>query len=126
KELDKEIDDLFEALKRGGTFDFRDKEYDPEDGDDLLERVDREREEARKWFFQLDRRVYLVHGQMAKQVDVAQWKELKRRYRFQLRLQTIERDLRYWYNRIDRLFGRLTQYGNGQVPYGLFREINRA
>ncbi|VTR95653.1 Uncharacterized protein OS=Plasmodium yoelii 17X GN=YYC_00901 PE=4 SV=1 [Gemmata massiliana] len=59
-----------------------------------IETVEQQRAENREWFEAFDRRVYLLHVQMANRVDKKLREELVERYRFHLELQRFYQKVR--------------------------------
>jgi Zn-dependent protease with chaperone function len=79
---------------QGSELEFRGKFYQPREVERLLKRVDGELEEDQRWLVNLDRKVFLIHYQMAQHAgQQASAQELAERYRFHLSVQQLLRDL---------------------------------
>lgn len=83
-----------------------------------LEELKEKQDENWEWFKSFDRRVYLLHVQMAAQVDPALKDELVERYRFQLEVQRLYQEARAAFNKADNYLGAYAaaQRGEIQVP----------
>lgn len=74
------------------------------------------------WFASFDRRVYMIHAQMARQLG-GQWlQELASRYRFQLEIQQIHRDIANVQDQVGDVLDGLEYYGE-ELPEGFFEEV---
>jgi Zn-dependent protease with chaperone function len=87
-----------------------------------LEDLEEEFEELSDWFASFDRRVYMVFGHMAKQVDEARLKELTHRYQFHLEVQSIHRQLLVALERVLDVIAGLEHYGE-ELPEDFFHEL---
>ncbi|MBY0459517.1 MAG: hypothetical protein K2V38_19520, partial [Gemmataceae bacterium] len=67
-----------------------------------IEDVEKQQDENWEWFKSFDRRVYLLHVQMAEQVDKEAKQELVERYRFQLEVQRLYQASRAAFEKADR------------------------
>ncbi len=83
-----------------------------------LEELKEKQDENWEWFKSFDRRVYLLHVQMAARVDAAAKDELVERYRFQLEVQRLYQESRGAFNKADNYLGAFAaaQRGEIQVP----------
>jgi Zn-dependent protease with chaperone function len=94
KELDKRVEERKEILEE------LDKMYAQTDGASskktrrIIEELEEDLEKATDWFSSLDRRVYLVHVQMAYRVNEAYYTDLINRYRFHMAMQGIHKTAR--------------------------------
>jgi Zn-dependent protease with chaperone function len=86
----------------------------------LLELED-EQKEFNDWFASFDRRVYLVHAHMAKQLGGGRLEELTHRYKFQLGLQSIHGELVFAHERVGDVIDGFNHYGE-EPPDGYFEE----
>jgi Zn-dependent protease with chaperone function len=86
---------LLAGLREGAVelkakdFQFRDARYQIADAKRLLEQVRKELDGDFAWMSNLDRQVFLVHHEMARQVGEEVQRELEKRYRFHLAVQDI-------------------------------------
>src|SRR5207244_3688077 len=99
---------------------------EPGQAERLLEKVEKELEGDYRDLAALDRRVYLVHLQMARPLGPAWERDLVRRYRFHLALQEIGRDLMYHQPRCLGLTREFFRYRPGQWPRGLAEAVFEA
>jgi len=67
----------------------------------MLADVKKKQDENWEWFKSFDRRVYLLHIQMASMVDDELRQELVERYRFQLEVQRLYQEARFNFNEAD-------------------------
>ncbi len=67
-----------------------------------IEDVEKKQDENWEWFKSFDRRVYLLHVQMASQVAKEEKEELIERYRFQLEVQRLYQESRAAFNEADK------------------------
>jgi hypothetical protein len=83
-----------------------------------LEELKEKQDENWEWFKSFDRRVYLLHVQMAAQADPESKDELVERYRFQLEVQRLYQESRAAFNKADNYLGAYAaaQRGEIQVP----------
>lgn len=75
-----------------------------------------------EWFASFDRRVYLVHGNMAQQAGADRLKDLSHRYDFHLALQYIQRQMYDAHNAVGDVLAGLEHYGE-QLPPDFGREF---
>jgi len=75
-----------------------------------------------EWFTSFDRRVYLVHGHMAKQLGGSRLQELGSRYLFQLEIQVIHQEVAAAQEQVDDILDGLRHYGE-ELPDGFFEEM---
>ena len=66
-----------------------------------IDEVQKKQDENWEWFKSFDRRVYLLHVQMAAQVDSDMKSELIERYRFQIEVQRFYQEARHNFNKAD-------------------------
>ena len=85
---------------------------------ELEDKLDRQWE----WFKSFDRRVYLLHIQMAARVDPAMRQDLADRYFFQLEVQRMYLDARNAFNEADMYIGALIRFGK-ELPPDFFNEV---
>ena len=83
-----------------------------------MEDLEKQQDENWEWFKSFDRRVYLLHVQMAKQVDKEQKDELVERYRFQLEVQRLYQESRQAFNKADAYLDALSAANRGQFTPG--------
>ncbi len=69
------------------------------------------------WFTSFDRRVYLVHAQMAKQLGITWEKELVHRYDFHIRLQEIHRKIAFTQERVEDILEGLNHFKDNIPPW---------
>jgi Zn-dependent protease with chaperone function len=69
-----------------------------------------------EWFESFDRRVYLVHANMAEQVDPDRRKELSHRYDFHLALQYIQRQMSETHDAVGDVLAGREHYGEVLPP----------
>lgn len=95
-----------------------------------LEEIERKQDENWEWFKSFDRRVYILHVQMAQQVAPELKDELIERYRFQLEVQRLYQESRKAYNEADwhlSWHARLQQQlGPEGMPGHVITEVLRA
>ena len=80
-----------------------------------IEEVEQKQETNREWFKSFDRRVYLLHIQMAAQVDKETRAELVERYRFQLEVQRFYFEARQAYSKADAYFSTYIAAAQGKI-----------
>lgn len=79
-----------------------------------IEETEKKIEENWEWFKSFDRRVYLLHVQMAAQVNL-QWRdELVERYRFQMEVQRFYQEARNNFNKADWYIGAYGAWTRGE------------
>lgn len=80
--------------------------------------VEKQQDENWEWFKSFDRRVYLLHIQMAAHLNKDTKEELVERYRFQLEVQRLYQESRAAFNKADAYLGAYAaaQRGEIQVP----------
>jgi Zn-dependent protease with chaperone function len=83
-----------------------------------LEELKEKQDENWEWFKSFDRRVYLLHVQMASAADPEAKDELVERYRFQLEVQRLYQESRAAFNKADSYLGAFfaAQRGEIQLP----------
>ncbi len=74
---------------KGKDFPFRDSKYVAADAPRLLQQVEKELDQDYEWLANVDRQVYRIHGEMARQLGDNVRAELEERYRFHVALQAI-------------------------------------
>jgi hypothetical protein len=74
-------------------FQFRGSSHQPAEAKRLLDQVQKELDQDLEWMKSFDRQVFLVHDEMARQVDPRIQGELEERYRFHLALQAMHSHL---------------------------------
>src|SRR5262249_16555004 len=80
-----------------------------------IEEVEKKLDDNWEWFKSFDRRVYLLHVQMAAQ-DNKEWKdELVERYRFQMEVQRFYQEARKNFNKADWYIGAYGAWTRGEV-----------
>jgi len=122
RELGNHVEDLADLRKRirkiykvsYGRPRGRDRDRLNDLEDDLKKLVD--------WFTSFDRRVYLVHAHMAKQIGESWLPELAARYLFQLEIQEIHRDVAAAQEQVGDILDGLQHYGE-ELPDGFFEEM---
>ncbi|MDY3551595.1 M48 family metallopeptidase [Gemmata sp. JC717] len=93
-----------------------------------IEDAERKRDENWEWFKSFDRRVYLLHVQMAAQVAPELKDELVERYRFQLEVQRLYMESRHAYDEAERhlaVLSHLQQQHGDQVSSEFVGEVLR-
>ena len=88
-----------------------------------LEDLEDEFKTLGEWFASFDRRVYLVHGNMAREVGGDRLKELSHRYDFHMALQYIQRQLSEAHDSVGDALAGIEHFGE-QLPPGYFDEIH--
>jgi Zn-dependent protease with chaperone function len=83
-----------------------------------LEEIKEKQDENWEWFKSFDRRVYLLHVQMAVQVDKELREELVERYRFQLEVQRLYQESRAAFNKADAYLGAYAAAARGEIQVG--------
>jgi Zn-dependent protease with chaperone function len=83
-----------------------------------LEQIKEKQDENWEWFKSFDRRVYLLHVQMAARLDKELKDELVERYRFQLEVQRLYQESRAAFNKTDAYLDAYAAAARGefQVP----------
>jgi Zn-dependent protease with chaperone function len=89
---------------------------------DRLDDLAHEFNKLSDWFASFDRRVYLVHAYMAKQLGGSWLQELASRYLFQLEIQQIHRDVAEVQDRVEDVVEGLNYYGD-ELPEGYFEYV---
>lgn len=113
-----------------GEVKFRGRRYDVDECKRLMKKVERELDADRDWENSLDRRVFLVHYQMAQQLGGRVATEMVERYEFHLAVQEIHRKLRDHWGRVEGvlhfLSGQREQLASAQYRQVLevFREAH--
>src|SRR5262249_61517380 len=80
-----------------------------------IEEVEKKLDDNWEWFKSFDRRVYLLHVQMAAQVN-KEWKdELVERYRFQMEVQRFYQEARKNFNKADWYIGAYGAWTRGEL-----------
>ncbi len=103
----------------GKDFAFRGARHPAADARRLLEQVKKELDADYEWMGTLDRRAFLVHHEMARQLGNAVREELEERYRFHLALQEIHSRLSYHRRAVHQTLDQLS--GRRQVPQEEFQ-----
>src|SRR5262245_29703348 len=85
---------------------------------DMIEEAETKLEENREWFKSFDRRVYLLHAQMAAQVDPVLKQQLIERYHFQLEVQRLFTESREAFSKADMYLTVFIAAQQGQIPVG--------
>ncbi len=80
-----------------------------------LEELKEKQDENWEWFKSFDRRVYLLHVQMAAAVDKEQKDELVERYRFQLEVQRLYQESRSAFSKADAYLGAHDAWQRGEI-----------
>ena len=90
-----------------------------------LKEVEDKQDENREWFKSFDRRVYLLHVQMAAQVAADDRGELVERYRFQLEVQRLFREAREAYSKAEAYLNAFYAAARGewQAPPDFNNEV---
>jgi Zn-dependent protease with chaperone function len=78
----------------------------------LIEEVEKKLETNWEWFKSFDRRVYLLHVQMARQVSEDLRDELVERYRFQMEVQRLYQEARQNFNKADAYLSAFSSMGD--------------
>lgn len=81
----------------------------------MIEDIEKKMDENWEWFKSFDRRVYLLHVQMAAQVDPAMRDELVERYRFQMEVQRFYQEARSNFNKADWYIGAYHAAARGEI-----------
>ena len=81
-----------------------------------INEVEKKQDENWEWFKSFDRRVYLLHVQMAAQVDPETKDELVERYRFQLEVQRMYQESRNAFNEGGRVHRRIRRCRSRRDP----------
>jgi hypothetical protein len=79
-----------------------------------LEQIKEKQDENWEWFKSFDRRVYLLHVQMAAQLDKELKEELVERYRFQLEVQRLYQESRAAFNKADAYLSAYAAASRGE------------
>lgn len=93
-----------------------------------IEEAEKKRDENWEWFKSFDRRVYILHVQMATQVAPELKDELVERYRFQLEVQRLYMESRQAYDEADRYLtahSHMQQQLGDQMPGEFIGEVLR-
>jgi Zn-dependent protease with chaperone function len=80
-----------------------------------MEAIEKKQDENWEWFKSFDRRVYLLHVQMAAHVDKDTKDELVERYRFQLDVQRLYQESRNAFNKADAYLGAYAAWQRGEI-----------
>ncbi len=80
-----------------------------------MEEIEEKQDENWEWFKSFDRRVYLLHVQMAAQMDKEQKEELVERYRFQLEVQRLYQESRAAFNKADAYLSAYAAASRGEI-----------
>jgi Zn-dependent protease with chaperone function len=80
-----------------------------------MKEVEEKQDENRDWFKSFDRRVYLLHMQMAAQVDKELRRDLLERYRFQLEVQRLFQESRAAFNKADAYLGAFAAAARNEI-----------
>ena len=89
---------------------------------DRLDDLEHDLEKHNEWFASFDRRVYLVHAHMARQLGGSWLQELAQRYLFQLDIQEIHRDIATAQDQVNDIIDGLNHFGE-ELPEGFFEEM---
>ncbi len=81
----------------------------------MIEDTEKKLDENWEWFKSFDRRVYLLHVQMAAQVDMDTKNELVERYRFQVEVQRFYQEARHNFNKADAYIGAYGAAMRGEI-----------
>jgi Zn-dependent protease with chaperone function len=81
-------------LQWGKTFAFRGEQYQQSSAGELFGRLNDEMSRDRQWFAELDRRIFLVHLQIAARTSPELHQELSTRYQVHMLIQAMTRELR--------------------------------
>lgn len=106
----------------GNAIEFRGKAYGAGDADRLLRTVNEELEQDGQWLAALDRRVFTTHFQMALRLDSELAEELCVRYRFQVELQKIWKELRNHDKPVCSAFAFLQNLNTHRLDAGTFQQ----
>jgi hypothetical protein len=87
-----------------------------------LDDLEFELKKHNEWFASFDRRVYLAHAYMAKQLGGGRLEELAHRYEFQLGLQDIHGELVFAHWQVEDVIEGVNHYGE-DLPEGFFEEM---
>lgn len=104
------------------SFRFQGRHYDSADAKRLLKQFDRLLDEELEWWADFDRRVFLIHYQMALPLGASFAEELKSRYEFHLALQDIDREA----SRQRRALSRVSSFvaeDEGPLDYRDFHDV---
>lgn len=80
-----------------------------------MDEIEKKQDENWEWFKSFDRRVYLLHVQMAAQVDKDTKSELVERYRFQLEVQRLYQESRAAFNKADAYLSAYAAAARGEI-----------
>ncbi len=83
-----------------------------------MDEVEKKQDENWEWFKSFDRRVYLLHVQMAKQVAADDKDELVERYRFQLEVQRLYQESRAAFQKADAYLSAFAAASRGEIQVG--------
>jgi len=121
-ELGKRAEDLADIRKRIRNV-FKRTYGRPRGRDrDRLDDLEHDFETLTEWFTSFDRRVYLVHAHMARELGGSWLQELAQRYLFQLDIQEIHRDVAAAQDQVNDIIDGLNHYGD-ELPDGYFEEM---
>lgn len=107
---------------KGKTFTLRDREYRLADVDDLLQSTDRELEGIAEQLKQTDRTIFTTHYQMAEQLNPELSAALVERYRFQLGVEKLIREMNQQRGKLEGVLGFMANKQGG-LDAGEFNEI---
>src|SRR5579883_2646341 len=80
-----------------------------------MDEIEKKQDENWEWFKSFDRRVYLLHVQMAVQLDKDTSSELVERYRFQLEVQRLYQESRAAFNKADAYLSAYAAAARGEI-----------
>jgi hypothetical protein len=106
---------------KGKDFPFREGRYRATDARRLLGQVEKELDADNAWLAGVDRQVFLVHSEMARQLSAESYQELAERYRFHLALQDILNVLLDQQHRAQLILGQLS--GERQLSEETFATV---
>ena len=118
---------MVERQYRAGAiaeFQFQGRRHDAADAPRLLKNFDRLLEEEGRWWADFDRRVFLVHYRMARDLGEKVAEELRSRYEFHLTLQKIRDEV----SRRRRVLAKIAAFVNESeeaLHYDDFHEVRR-
>jgi hypothetical protein len=104
------------------SFRYAGQRYASDEARRLLQWLDGQLDAEERWWADFDRRVFVVHYQMARDLGEAEGDDLRSRYLFQLALQEVEGET----SRKRRVVSRVASYVNdssGAVDYGDFADV---
>jgi Zn-dependent protease with chaperone function len=98
----------------GKDFQFRGSRHVASDARKLMQQVRGELQADSEWMNSLDRQVFLVHFEMARQLGESVLREMRERYRFHLAVQEIHRVLTAHNNQVNGMLSQIA--GQRQLP----------